>query len=128
MLGIARGLKGFVNFEAGLTRGNVPDVEHLEAQARQLGQARKRLMEQDQQLSALKAQLAQRDKRIEQLNRRLRGHSAGGDAGLQKEARLSSQPGDTTAPRNTIAEMRLRLHALGFVERALEDLQNLVAG
>ena len=34
VLRIARGLKGFVNFEAGLTQGAVPNVECLEAQIR----------------------------------------------------------------------------------------------
>jgi hypothetical protein len=66
---MARGLRGFVSFEAGLTRGAVPEIEPLEAQVRELREARKRLKQQDRPLSTLKAQLARRDKRIERLRK-----------------------------------------------------------
>ena len=130
-LRIARGLTGFLNFETGLTRGAVPNVEQLlENKVRELGQARERLKEQDQQLSTLNQELGERDRQLSTLEKQLARRDlrieefkrrANRNAILQKEKQLISQY------KEKIVEIRLRLYALGFVERALEELRNLVA-
>ena len=43
VLNIAKGLKWFVNLEAGVTRGEVPDPGFLQARVSKLEQAKKRL-------------------------------------------------------------------------------------
>ena len=97
-LRIVRGLKGFVGLEAGVTRGEVPSIELLEAQVRELGQARDRL----------KAQIAQRDRRIEKLSQP-----------------PGERPVDTGFAPRRIGMIRSKLYSLGFVDRALEELHYL---
>jgi len=101
VLRIARGLTGFINFEAGLIRGVLPEIERPEGQLRQLGQARKKLKEQDRQLSTLKAQLARRDNKIQQLKQ-------------QSAKRLADKDVELRKARVLVRQVGRRLYSLGF--------------
>lgn len=61
VLEMARGVKGFLSLEAGLTRGVVPSIEALEA----------KIQEQKNKLSLSREQLARRDQKIEERGRHL---------------------------------------------------------
>lgn len=56
VLGLARGVRGFLNLEVGLTRGMVPSAGALEAQIR----------EQQRKLNISREQLARRDQKIKE--------------------------------------------------------------
>ena len=98
VLEVARGVKAFLNLEAGLTRGEVPDFGHGgstdASRAEKLKEAQRRLREKTQSLREARRQAASKDRELARLKKR----GASGSPDYQE----SVSPGYHLKPENLI--------------------------
>lgn len=73
VLELARNIKTFLNLEAGLTRGAVPDFEQ------EFRQAQRRIREQDQQLKKVRKRLSDKDRELQRVRQRMQDSVQSGD-------------------------------------------------
>lgn len=76
---IARGIKAFLNLDAGITRGVVPDFEHM------FHQAQGQIKQKNRQLKWMREQLSNKNREIRQMHQQLAGEK-------QKPVGLERQP------------------------------------
>src|SRR5919112_1662814 len=119
---VARGIKVFRRLVMSVARSEVPDASpKLKARAQRIKQQKLRIERQKRELERQKRHIEANNGQIEQLQKKL----ADANSRLLRLSRRARGNGNSSEEVTNIAKIK-GLYALGFTDRALEDLQNLV--
>src|SRR5215217_3312775 len=112
---VARGIKVFRRLVVSVARSEVPDASSkLKARAQRIKQQKLKIERQKRHIEANNRQIEQLQKKLAETNSQ-----------LLRLSRRARRNGNSSEEVTKIAKIK-GLYALGFTERALKDLQNLI--